>query len=158
MRIRFLFLLLIVQFSGTSFANEISTESKQVDKVDVKTCDITIPDLGISNESVLNVLKEKGYQPIIANEMYLQGGGSKFVFGAAVKIMKPEYLHERIRFGTLYLELTLTTNGIVSQSQLLMRRFGDNNKEPLFVSEGYDSSLWPGHEDLFDASDFPSCD
>ncbi len=149
--------LLFLTFSASVGAIESGTATHHIETISVKSCDIILPDLGVSNVSVLNTLKEKGYLPRIANDMYLQGGGSVFILGAAVKVMKPDFHLDPELAGTMYVDLEITTNGLVNQTRLNLKVFGLSASTPLFISRGYDANFLPGHEDLFEVDDFPSC-
>lgn len=133
----------------------VSQTNFSIGAYQVESCDIVIPDLGVSKDSVTKQLSQKGYHVMIVGDDLYQ---STFGAGAyASKTLQSDADMLKPLNGLAYLNSEVVVGLAVAQTKLILKVIGENGMDGLYTSSGYDANFIPGHSDLFDASDIPNC-
>lgn len=136
------------------FVFGVSQSNFSIGPHQVKSCDIVIPDLGVSTDSVTKQLSQKGYHVIISDDLYR----STFETEAnARKTLQGDADTLNPLNGLAYLDSELVVGLAVAQTKLILKVIGEDGMDGLYTSSGYDANFIPGHSDLFDANDIPNC-
>lgn len=121
----------------------------------VRSCDIVIPNLGASETSIIKVLTQKGYDVIVDDNLYYEHAPT--IFNVGGKTLRGRVHHDENLAGVAYLDNEVSISLVAATTKLILKVIGEQGMDGLYQSEGYDSSLIPGHSDLFAAGEIPNC-